>query len=176
VARPAPTAVVTQITAAPAAASCGKGLFWPFVRDNGDCPTEVERTSGAKTPVSVPASAPAQATTVATPAVVTQVSAAPAAPAAASCGKSWLWPFVRDAGDCATAADKANVSTSAAPASSAPAVVPASATMAAPAAAPQPAAAPAETGCHKGLFWPFVREPGDCPSSADQGQSRSGRS
>jgi hypothetical protein len=39
-----------------------------------------------------------------------------------------------------------------------------------------PAAAPAETGCHKGLLWPFVRDPGDCPSSAEQGQTRSGRS
>jgi hypothetical protein len=162
-------AVVTQVSAAPAApaapaaTSCGKSWLWPFVRDSGDCPTAIEKTSGVKTAASVPASAPAQPAPAAMPAVMTQatpVAAPAAAPASTSCGKGLLWPFVRDSGDCATAAGKG----------SEPAVVPASGTMA------PPAAAPAETGCHKGLLWPFVRDPGDCPSSAEQGQTRSGRS
>jgi hypothetical protein len=85
-----------------------------------------------------------------------------------SCGRSLFWPFIRESGDCATAAEKGKPSGAAASAApSEPAVVPASA---APANS-IPASAPAEGGasCHKGLFWPFVREAGDCASTADKG-------
>jgi nicotinate-nucleotide--dimethylbenzimidazole phosphoribosyltransferase len=175
VAQSAPPAVRPQAAApAPVAQQCNKGVLWPFVRDPGDCPTATERASGV-TAVPGPTAA---ATPAAMPAVVTQTSAAPAA---ASCGKSWLWPFVRDDGDCRTAVEKASGATdpvpvrASAPAETAPAAMPAVVrqTDSAPAAAP---AAPATASCSKGLLWPFVRDPGDCPTSADKGQTRSGGS
>ena len=178
---PAPAATMAQA----ATASCGKSWLWPFVRDSGDCPTAVEKSTGAARPAPVQASAPPAAAPAAMPAVVRQTTPAPApAPtmaqaATASCGKSWLWPFVRDSGDCPTAVEKstgaarpAPVQASAPPAT-APAAMPAvmtQTTAPAPAEAPtQPA--PATASCNKGLLWPFVREPGDCPTSADKGQT-----
>ena len=165
---PAPAVVTQTSVATPAAASCSKPLLWPFVRESGDCRTAAEKASGATDPVPVRASASAEPAPIAMPAVMqTSAAAAPAqaAPAAASCGKGLFWPFVRDSGDCATAAEKANGVTS-----PTPAVVPASAQ--ADPAASQPTPAPANSGgCHKGVFWPFVREPGDCPTSSSMGQT-----
>jgi len=175
-----------QVTAAtPASAQCSKGLLWPFVRDSGDCATEVEK-SGTPNPVTGRATAPAQAAAPAAPVLVTQASPAPtpaAAPQAVtantSCGKSWLWPFVRDSGDCPTAVEKSTGAArpapvqASAPTATPPAAMPAvmrQTTAPAPAEAPtQPA--PATASCNKGLLWPFVREPGDCPTSADKGQT-----
>ena len=50
------------------------------------------------TPMAAPAAAPAQASTA---------KLAPSA-ASASCQKSWLWPFVREPGDCLTDQDRKN--------------------------------------------------------------------
>ena len=113
-AAPAATAnTVNPAVPAGANVACNKGAFWPFVREPGDCLTNVEKRSGA-TGVYGGGAAGAQVT-------ATNVSAAPnpsaagaqtpaPAPAptdvAAACHKSWLWPFVRDAGDCPTDAEK----------------------------------------------------------------------
>jgi hypothetical protein len=151
----APTPVAAQSTPAPVA-SCGKSLFWPFVRDNGDCSTTVEK--GQSSTTAVPVSAPAPAVATAPPPAPTPVAAQSTPASAASCGKSLFWPFVRDSGDCSTTAEKGQSSTTAVPVS-----------------APAPAGAPAPTpaantagGCHKGLFWPFVRDDGDCSTDADR--------
>jgi hypothetical protein len=132
-------------------------------------------------------------------------SAAPVATssgtASASCEKGLLWPFVRDAGDCPTDIEKQQAKGRAArggvatasnqavpiPASGSgrqvPAVTPATVTQPAqiPAATPARNDVPAETeapvaACHKGLFWPFVRDPGDCPTTAEKDRERKAQS
>src|SRR5438105_10920535 len=188
------------VTPAAASETCGKGLLWPFVRQDGDCPTAAERktrgvavqakpaseqgnlvssifgSSDAAKPAAQPAIQPAAAQPASQPAAAIQPIAQPAA-ATTSCRKGLFWPFVRDEGDCATAAEiksggtrpiatpvKATQS-AAAPAVAIPAVAPA------PPAAPIPLAVndtPAvnSESCHKGVFWPFVRDEGDCPTTA----------
>jgi hypothetical protein len=55
---------------------------------------------------------------------------------------------------------------SAAKVSATPAAVPAAAT--AQASAVAPATSAASSSCQKGWLWPFVREPGDCPTGQDR--------
>src|SRR6185437_6163421 len=102
-----------------------------------------------------------------------------AAPSA-GCNKGWLWPFVRDSGDCQTEVERKSVGNSpyscspATPVSVTPtqmsAVQPGNQpnppTVAAPANAPSSSPVSAPASCTKGLLWPFVRGAGDCPSDA----------
>jgi len=94
-------------------APCTKGWLWPFVRNPGDCLTDVERQSGqtgvyrAEQVVAVAApaagpTAPASGSGGAAPAG----TATPPASAEPPCRKGWLWPFVRKPGDCPTAAER----------------------------------------------------------------------
>jgi hypothetical protein len=86
-------------------------------------------------------------------------------PEAATCTKGTFWPFIRDAGDCPTAAERANGVTSPAPvAASAPAATPVAQTNTV--AAVQ---SPAATACGRSWLWPFIREAGDCQTSAEKG-------
>lgn len=152
----------------PVAASCTKGTFWPFVRESGDCLTAAERGGGQTSAVPVAANAPA-----ATPVVQASTVAATPGPDATACTRSWLWPFVREAGDCQTNAEKGSTSSAAVPISaSGPAAGPVVVRERTPEqTAPAPAGGPAAAdpgGCHKGLFWPFVREAGDCSTDADR--------
>ena len=101
---------------------------------------------------------------------------------AAACAKGWLWPFVRNPGDCLTNAEKGNgltgvyradqVVASAAPAAAAPGVTPVSApgraTAETPAGSTETPRPSAEPACRKGWLWPFVRKPGDCPTDAER--------
>jgi hypothetical protein len=78
-------------------AGCTKGTLWPFKREPGDCLTADEKKAGK---TGVYGGGPG----------LTQVSAtngavAPAPPPT-TCGRSWLWPFVRKSGDCPSEADK----------------------------------------------------------------------
>jgi hypothetical protein len=104
-----------------------------------------------------------------------------------SCNKGYFWPFYRSPGDCLTDIEKkngqkgvygggsgitpvsANVVTAAPAGSEVP--VPPAATAASSGGASSPPAesapAPAAT-CHKGLLWPFVRDPGDCPTDVEK--------
>jgi len=157
---------------------CNKGLFWPFVRNPGDCLTDTERRSGmtgtyrgseveetdAGTETAAPAPAQAQqsAPPPAAPAPTQQPSAPSPPPNATSTAQIPPVP--------ATPAP-------AAPAAGTAAAQPAAAQSAAPvveSAAPQsaPAAEDRATytgpgGCTKGIFWPFVRRPGDCLTDAE---------
>ena len=80
-------------------AGCTKGTLWPFKREPGDCLTADEKKAGK---TGVYGGGPG----------LTQVSATNGAStpaptrAATSCGRSWLWPFVRKSGDCPSEADK----------------------------------------------------------------------
>jgi hypothetical protein len=96
----------------------------------------------------------------------------------AACSKGWLWPFVRNPGDCLTDAEKGNGQTGVyradqVVASASPAAGPAATQVSAPGAA-TPAGttatqtASAEPACRKGWLWPFVRKPGDCPTDAER--------
>jgi len=101
---------------------------------------------------------------------------------AVACKKGWLWPFVRDPGDCLTEAEKGNGQAGVFRADQVVAV-----------AAPAPSAAPGGTqvaggssgstgsvetasggsttpACRKGWLWPFVRHAGDCPTDAERGK------
>jgi len=106
--------------------------------------------------------------------------------ASAPCAKGWLWPFVRNPGDCLTDAEKGNGQTgvyradevvaSAAPAAG-PGVTQISASgpagAAAPAGgveAPSGGSGNAAPACRKGWLWPFARRPGDCPTDAERGR------
>jgi len=108
---------------------------------------------------------------------------------AVSCHKGVLWPFRRQPGDCLTSVEKERgqtgvygggsgitqvsaVTTTAAPATNAQ---PGSASTNATPAANGPTTASADTStappvetCHKGLLWPFVKRPGDCPTASDK--------
>src|SRR5207237_8581353 len=115
------------VTPAAANGTCGKGLLWPFVRQDGDCPTAAERKakpvavqakpaseqgnlvssifgSGDAKPAVQPAIQPAAAQPASQPTADIQPVAQPAT-ATTSCRKGLLWPFVRDEGDCATTAE-----------------------------------------------------------------------
>jgi len=107
--------------------------------------------------------------------------AAPRVVGEARCRKGWLWPFVRDPGDCLTDAEKGmgqsgpyraeEVVASAAPAAG-PGVTQVSA--AGPAASGSSSGnvetAPSAPACRKGWLWPFVRRDGDCPTDAERGR------
>ena len=171
-AAPPTSAPATPIVAvaSPPAESCTRGTFWPFIRQAGDCPTAAEKASGQVSAAPVAASAPA-----ATPVVQTNTAAAPATPDPTRCERSWLWPFVREPGDCQTSAEKGSTPTSAVPISAngptAGPVVIRETTAAPEQSAPAQTNVPATTNpasCHKSLFWPFVREAGDCPTDADR--------
>jgi len=167
--------------------TCHKGIFWPFVRERGDCLTDAEIRNGmtgtyqdpggqlgapvaAAPPPAAPAaplSAPAQAS-----------AAAPAAQGAVAtatvCRKGFLWPFWRERGDCLTDAEVENgmtgnyqdpegrFGTSVAGVPAPAASVPAQAINAAPAQS-----AIATAVCRKGFFWPYFRETGDCLTDAE---------
>jgi len=163
------------------AASCGKGMLWPYVRNPGDCLTDAELKAGQSgvyngTVNSNPdisgirVEKPVQSTVTATPpAATTPATRAPAAPTPAG----------------ATPA----APTSAAPTSAAP-------TSAANAAPARPVAtAPArsltsispngvrntitsvprnDVVCHKGALWPFRRQPGDCLTTTERESGQTG--
>lgn len=109
--------------------------------------------------------------------VVQTVSKGPNFP----CHKGVFWPFSRDKGDCLTAAEKEAGMTGTyhdphpelhppvtqASLSSSDASKASGDTGTAPAAAAN-TQKPAPTGCHKGFFWPFSREKGDCLTAAEK--------
>ncbi len=98
---------------------------------------------------------------------------------AVACKKGWLWPFVREPGDCLTEAEKGNgqggvYRPEQVVAIAAPAPGPGGTQVAGPGGstggvetASTVSAAPA---CRKGWLWPFVRRAGDCPTDAERGQ------
>jgi hypothetical protein len=212
------------------AASCGKGMLWPYVRQPGDCLTDAEIQAGlrgvyngtvdtnpdvgAMAPVAPvqggeitgnagPAPAPAAPVVATTPAPAAPAVAVPAAPvvpasALAGCTKGTLWPFVKSAGDCPSAVEQRRttgnpICTYREPGDcqrnmvvpvqaynqTAVTTTPVRATSAVSGqAAPAPAARPsvpdpsATPTCTKGALWPFVRKPGDCPTTAEQRRGR----
>jgi hypothetical protein len=106
---------------------------------------------------------------------------------AAPCAKGWLWPFVRNPGDCLTDVEKEGGQTGvyradqvvASAATTSPGVTQVSAP--GPAGAATPAggvetptggSSNAQPACRKGWLWPFVRRTGDCPTDAERGRGR----
>jgi hypothetical protein len=100
----------------------------------------------------------------------------------APCTKGWLWPFVREPGDCLTNVEKESGQTGVyradqVVASASPAAGPGVTQVSAPGSGgaatgrPEPPVS-TEPQCRKGWLWPFVRKPGDCPTATEQ---RTGR-
>jgi hypothetical protein len=110
-----------------------------------------------------------------------------------SCNKSALWPFVRKPGDCLTTAEKKEglkgvygggsglVVTQVSAATGqpvvyqqvapGPAVVDSNGQVVVQPAVQQPVQPAVVTpSCTKGALWPFVRKPGDCPTSSEKKQ------
>jgi hypothetical protein len=95
------------------AVSCNKGYLWPFVREPGECLTAQEKVtnkngvyrSAEVTQVTASTASAADAGAGNPPANTTATPAPPTSSAPA-CERSWLWPFVRRAGDCPTDAEK----------------------------------------------------------------------
>ena len=98
----------------------------------------------------------------------------------APCVKGWLWPFVRNPGDCLTEAETGNGETgvfraeqvvaSAAPAAGPGGVTQVSAPGQSASGSTGGAATPSTPSCRKGWLWPFVRKAGDCPTDAERGR------
>jgi hypothetical protein len=158
---------------------CNKGIFWPFARSPGDCLTDTERESGMRgtyrgSEVQEPdsgleATAPAQAQQSAPLSEGAVPSVAPPAPSAS--------PNV------ASPAPAAPAPLPATPATGTAAVQPASVqgteTAGAVAAEEDPPSDDRTTytgpgGCTKGIFWPFVRSPGDCLTDTEISSGRTG--
>ncbi len=167
------------------AVACNKGYLWPFLREPGDCLTATEKLTdktgvyrGGEVTQASASNAPADNAG----ATSNPPSASPSLPPASSpaaCQKSWLWPFVRETGDCSTEVERqtnkngvyrsgevTRVSATPAPAGDAAAAKP-------PANVPSPPASSA-SACQKSLFWPFVRESGDCPTDTDRQTNKNG--
>ena len=181
------------------AADCTKGMLWPYTRNPGDCLTDAEIKAGQTGVYAGPVTTnidvssikpdPSAQSSSGTVSGSTGVmggyfsggllgdvlgggSSAPSS-TAVSCNKGYLWPFVREPGDCLTAAEKqtnkngvyrgaevTQVSASNAPAGNAQASDP-------PANTPAPTASSAPA-CQKSWLWPFVRKSGDCPTDAEK--------
>jgi hypothetical protein len=101
------TSVFGAEPAARVVAQCNKGILWPFKREPGDCLTAQEKREG-QTGVYGGAAAVTQAsaTTAAPGEAGTPAQAPQPAPQTASCSRSWLWPFVKNSGDCPSQADR----------------------------------------------------------------------
>jgi len=163
---------------------CHKGILWPFNREPGDCLTEGEKQAG-QTGVfgGAAAATPASATTTVPAASAPSGEGAAPMPQTTSCSKSWLWPFVRESGDCPSAGDKKSSQAG----GTAP-VAQVSATRAVPPAATSATQAPEQASqqttpktsvpqvasCSKGLFWPFVKESSDCASAGEKQSGQTG--
>jgi hypothetical protein len=182
------------------AADCNKGMLWPYTRNPGDCLTDAEIKAGqtgvyagpVNTNVDVSSIKPDSSALSAGGSVSSSESSGilggyfsggllgggPSTPnasgsSAVSCNKGYLWPFVREPGDCLTAQEKVTnkngvyrsaevtqVSVSTAPAGDAGAANP-------PANAPTPPTSSAPA-CERSWLWPFVRRAGDCPTDAEK--------
>ncbi len=184
------------------AADCNKGMLWPYTRNPGDCLTDSEIKAGQTGVYTGPvntnvdlssikpdSSAVSPGSTVSgstssstgglggyfSGGLVGEVLGGGSSSSinAVSCNKGYLWPFVREPGDCLTAQEKVTnkngvyrsaevtqVSVSSAPAADAGAGN-------SPANAPQPTAS-STASCQKGWFWPFVRKSGDCPTGVEK--------
>lgn len=153
---------------------CNKGLFWPFVRNPGDCLTDTERRSGMTgtyrgseveetddgTQAATPESAPAQAQQSApspAPAAPSQQPSAPNPP------ESVASPAQAPPAPAAPAAGTATVQSAAAQRAEPVAESP----IEEPAPEDDRTTYRGAGGCTKGIFWPFVRRPGDCLTDAE---------
>ena len=144
------------------AASCGKGMLWPYVRNPGDCLTDAEVAAGARGVYNGPVNTNPDLGAM-------QQNPAVAAPAPAPQGPAPVQQPI--------AVNPNGVAVAPLPAQQ-PVTVDPNGVVASPAQVatyqPAPAANPAE--CTKSLLWPFVKKPGDClmGTSAEEKRKRNG--
>jgi hypothetical protein len=181
------------------AADCTKGMLWPYTRNPGDCLTDAEIKAGQTGVYAGPVNTNVDVSSIKPDTSVQSsggsggggimggyfsgglLGGGPSTPSASStpssnavsCNKGYLWPFLREPGDCLTAAEKqtnkngvyrgaevTQVSASNTTAGNAQAGNP-------PANTPAPTASSAPA-CQKSWLWPFVRKSGDCPTDAEK--------
>jgi hypothetical protein len=158
------------------AADCNKGMLWPFVRNPGDCLTDVEMAAGKTGVYSGPVNTNVDVSAIkpATTEAAGSITSGPVGNAGVAslgttgpvaCNKGWLWPFVRDSGDCLTETERKTNGSGVFGGGTAT-----QASLTQPATSPNlsTASLPASSaGCSKGWLWPFVRDSGDCLTEAE---------
>src|SRR6266566_4249443 len=113
------------------AADCTRGMLWPYTRNPGDCLTDAEIKAGQTGVYAGPVNTNVDVSTIKPdPSVLSSggtvsgstgimggyfsggllggLAGSPSTPGsnAVSCNKGYLWPFLREPGDCLTAAEK----------------------------------------------------------------------
>ena len=166
---------------------CNKGIFWPFARSPGDCLTDTERESGMSgtyrgSEVPEPdsgaeAAAPAQAQQSAP---LSEEAVPSVVPSGSNSSPTVPSPTVPSP---TVASPTAASPLPATPTTGAATVQPASAQAARPVVESAIEEGPASDdrttytgpgGCTKGIFWPFVRQAGDCLTDTEISSGRTG--
>jgi hypothetical protein len=184
------------------AADCSKGMLWPYTRNPGDCLTDVEIKAGqtgvyagpVNTNVDVSSIKPDASAVISGGSVTGSTSSStgilggyfsggllgggsstPSTPSTnvVSCNKGYLWPFVREPGDCLTAQEKVTNKNGVYRSAEVTQVSASTATAGDTGAGNPPANAPAPPtssvpACERSWLWPFVRRAGDCPTDAEK--------
>jgi hypothetical protein len=183
------------------AADCTKGMLWPYTRNPGDCLTDAEIKAGQTGVYAGPVNTNVDVSSIKPDTSVQSSSGSgsgstgvmggffsggllgssgllgggPSAPSsnAVSCNKGYLWPFLREPGDCLTATEKQTNKTGVYRAAEVTQVSASNTTAGNAQAGSPPANAPAPTAssapaCQKSWLWPFVRKSGDCPTDAEK--------
>jgi pyruvate/2-oxoglutarate dehydrogenase complex dihydrolipoamide acyltransferase (E2) component len=165
------------------AADCNKGMLWPFVRNPGDCLTDVEMAAGKTGVYSGPVNTNVDVSAIkpATTEAAGSITSGPVGNAGVAslgttgpvaCNKGWLWPFVRDSGDCLTETERKTNGNGVFGGGTAT-----QASLTQPATSPNlsTASLPASSaGCSKGWLWPFVRDSGDCLTETERKSNGNG--
>jgi hypothetical protein len=126
------------------AASCGKGMLWPYVRNPGDCLTDAELKAGQTGTYSGPVNTNPDISGIQAPAPVQTPAQAPA-PRAPVAGSSAPAPSNNSA---ARSPNGVKAVTESVPRN--------------------------DVSCHKGVLWPFSRSPGDCLTDVEKKNGQTG--
>src|SRR5215469_17649967 len=122
------------------AASCNKGMLWPFVRTAGDCLTDAEIAAGQTGAYSGPTTTNVDVSAI-KPDPALQNGAVSSSSSSGSSGGFFEGYFT---GGLLGSGGGLFGSDSPAP------------------------ARPGEVACNKGAFWPFLRDPGDCLTAEER--------
>jgi len=126
------------------AASCGKGMLWPYVRNPGDCLTDAELKAGQTGAYSGPVNTNPDISGIQAPTPVQTPAQAPA-------------PRAPAAGSSAPASSNSSAARSPNGVKEVTASIP-----------------KGEVACRKGALWPFTRSPGDCLTDVEKKNGQTG--
>jgi hypothetical protein len=182
------------------AADCNKGMLWPYTRNPGDCLTDAEIKAGQSGVYNGPVNTNVDVSSIKPDAAAVSSGGSVSGSAntsgvsgyfsggllgdvlgsgsssttnAVSCNRGYLWPFVREPGDCLTAQEKLTNKNGVYRSAEVTQVSATNASAGDTGAGNPPANAPAPTAtsavaCQRSWLWPFVRRSGDCPTDAEK--------